>query len=69
MHFPIVADRRSFDDAAALIETFGDQAGIEAAIRADQSRELGNYIHFCRWRQIERMVVLLSAGQAIGTIH
>lgn len=69
MHLPILADRSSFDDAAALIETFGNQAGIEAAIRADQSRERGNHIHFCRWRQIERMVVLLSAGQAIGTIH
>lgn len=69
MNLPMLADRRSYDDAAALIETYGDHAGIEAALRADKSREKGNHIHFCHWRQIERMVVLLSVDQAIGTIH
>ncbi len=69
MHLPILVDRRSYDDAAALIETFGDHAGVEAAERADRSRERGNHIHFCHWRQIERMLVLLSVEQAVGTIH
>lgn len=69
MHLPILVDRQSFDDAAALIETFGEQACIEAALRADQSRERGNHIHFCHWRQIERMVVLLQVDQAMGTVH
>ncbi len=31
MNLPMLADRRSYDDAAALIETHGDHAGIEAA--------------------------------------
>ncbi len=69
MHIPILADRRCYDDAAALIETFGVHAGVEAALRADQSRERGNHIHFCHWRQIERMVILLSVDQAMGTVH
>jgi hypothetical protein len=69
MNLPMLADRRSYDDAATLIELYGDHAGIEAALRADQSRDRGNHIHFCHWRQIERMVVLLSVEQAIGTVH
>jgi hypothetical protein len=69
MHLPILVDRRSYDDAAALIETFGQGAGDEAAQRADRSRERGNHVHFCHWRQIERMVFLLSTDQAMGTIH
>jgi len=69
MQLPILVDRRSYDDAAALIETFGEHAGIEAAMRADRSRERGNHIHFCHWRQIERMLVLLCVDQVMGTIH
>ncbi|HZV19355.1 MAG TPA: hypothetical protein VFF84_11765 [Sphingobium sp.] len=69
MHLPILVDRRSYDDAAALIEIFGDDAGVEAALRADRSRERGNHIHFCHWRQIERMVFLLSLNQTVGTTH
>jgi len=69
MHLPILIDRRSYDDAAALIETFGENAGVEASLRADKSRERGNHIHFCHWRQIERMLVLLAVDQAVGTIH
>ena len=42
---------------------------MEAATRAERSRDLGNVAHFCHWRQIERMILLLSAEEAIGTIH
>jgi len=69
MHLPILVSRRSYDDAAQLIATFGAQAGLEAALRADRSRERGNHTHFCHWRQIERMVVLLSIERTMGTIH
>ena len=38
--------------------------------RADRSRDLGNVIHFCRWREIERMIDALSAtSPADATIH
>lgn len=69
MHLPMLTDRASYDDAAQLILTFGDLAGTEAAQRADRSREEGNHVHFCRWRQIERMVILLSIEQSMGTVH
>ena len=39
------------------------------AALADRSRDLGNHIHFCRWRQIERLIVLMSVGRAVGTVH
>ena len=64
-----LADRSSVDTAQDLIATFGDDAGFEAAARADKSRDLGNHIHFCRWRQIERLIVLMSVERAVGTIH
>jgi hypothetical protein len=62
-------DRREVTDAAELIRAFGEDAGFEAAARADRSRELGNHLHFCRWRQIERLIVLMSVGRAVGTVH
>ena len=69
MHIPYLGDRKSFDDAAELIASFGANAGYEAASRADRSRDLGNHIHFCRWRQIERLIVLMSTQRSIGTVH
>jgi hypothetical protein len=64
VHLP---DRAAAADAAELIARFGIHAASEAAARADRSRELGNVIHFCRWRQIERMIQLLGSGG--HTIH
>lgn len=69
MLMPFVADRRALTDADALIATFGEDAALEAAARADRSRDLGNTRHFCHWRQIERLIPLLAAGQAVGTVH
>ncbi|ANI78709.1 MULTISPECIES: hypothetical protein [Sphingobium] len=69
MQLPYLSDRRSYEDAAELIAAFGDNAGYEAAARADRSRDLGNYIHFCHWRQIERLIVLLTHDAALGTVH
>lgn len=69
MLLPYLSDRASYEDAAELMMRFGDNAGYEAAARADRSRDLGNHIHFCRWRQIERLIVLLSYDQALGTVH
>lgn len=66
VHLP---DRAAAVEAAELIARFGDFAASEAAARADRSRDLGNVVHFCRWRQIERLIVLLSSDQALHTIH
>ena len=64
-----LADRSSVQSAEELIAVYGDTAGSEAAARADRSRDLGNHVHFCRWRQIERLIVLMSARRAVGTVH
>ncbi len=69
MHLPILPNRKSYEDARTLIEVFGEEAGSEAANRADASRDVGNHIHFCHWRQIERMIALLGVDKALGTVH
>ena len=68
-YMPYLRDRAEVKDAAELILMFGEDAGFQAAARADKSRELGNHIHFCRWRQIERLIVLMSVERAVGTVH
>lgn len=69
MTMPYLSDRDSFHDATALIAEFGEHASFEAAARADRYRDLGNHLNFCRWRQIERLVVLMSIDEWIGTVH
>ncbi|OWK31440.1 hypothetical protein [Sphingomonas dokdonensis] len=64
-----LADRHLVTDASSLIRAFGAFAADEAAIRADRSRALGNVVHFCRWRQVERLVRLLATDAPAGTIH
>lgn len=66
---PYVPDRESYEDAVSLIARFGDDAGFEAAARADSSRDRGNVRHFCRWRQIERLIVHLCGRAVEGTVH
>ena len=66
---PYVADRALVADAHDLMTHFGGEAALEAAARADRSRDLGHVVHFCRWRQIERLVALLSEEEASGTVH
>jgi hypothetical protein len=69
MSFPFISGRPALADAAELIERFGDDAGLEAATRADRSRDCGNLVRFCHWRQIERVIVTLTAEEVLGTIH
>lgn len=66
IHLP---DRTAFADADALISRFGDHAASEAARLASRSRALGNVVHFCRWRQIERMIERLASGPGEATRH
>lgn len=69
MLVPYLSSRKSVDDAQDLIFRFGDNAGFEAAARADHSRDVGNHIHFCHWRQIERLIILLAVDEVVGTVH
>ena len=61
--------RVALRDASDLIERYGDDAGFEAAARAERSRDDGNVVRFCHWRQIERVIATLSCDEVIGTIH
>ena len=69
MQLPVFIDSTHYIDAELLISNYGEEAGLEAANRADKSRSLGNHIHYCKWRQVERLCVLLSIDQTIGTVH
>lgn len=69
MDMPFISGRGALADAAQLIDTYGDDAGFEAAARAEDSRDKGNVIRFCHWRQIERVIVTLTAQEVHGTIH
>lgn len=64
-----VSGRPALADAADLIERYGDNAGLEAAVRAERSRDSGNVVRFCHWRQIERVIVTLSSSEVRGSIH
>jgi hypothetical protein len=66
---PHLTGRAAVTDADALIAAFGDDAGFEAASRAERSRDLGNAVKFAHWRQIERLIVLLASGDVVGSVH
>jgi hypothetical protein len=64
-----ISGRGALADAADLIDRFGDDAGYEAASRAEVSRDSGNVVRFCHWRQIERVIATLSSDEVQGTVH
>jgi len=69
MDSPFISGRPALADAAELIDSFGDDAGLEAAVRAERSRDAGNVLRFCHWRQIERVIVTLSSEEVRGSVH
>jgi hypothetical protein len=66
---PHLTDARALADADQLIANFGAEAAAQAAARAERSRDLGNAVRFCHWRQIERLIDLLATDQPVGTVH
>jgi len=66
---PFIQNRHALADASDLIDRYGDDAGFEAAARAERSRDDGNVARFCHWRQIERVIATLSDDEIRGTIH
>ena len=69
MQAMFINGRTALDDAHRLIDSFGDDAGFEAAVLAEQSRSDGNVVRFCHWRQIERVIATLASDEVQGTIH
>lgn len=66
VHLP---DAAAATDAAELIARFGGFAASEAEARATRSRDVGNVIHYCRWRQIQRLIEWLDGGAGEATVH
>ena len=66
---PFIHGRVALADASELIARYGDDAGFEAAARAERSRDDGNVVRFCHWRQIERVIATLSSEEVHGTVH
>ena len=64
-----ILDRATIDGATDLIDGFGMDAAREAESRAAVSRDRGNVHHFCRWRQIGRIVAVLTDDAVRGTVH
>ena len=69
MDSPFINGRLALAEASDLIDQYGDDAGLEAAARAESSRDAGNVLRFCHWRQIERVIAALSCEEVRGTVH
>lgn len=69
MDSPYIHGRLALAEASDLIDRFGDDAGFEAATRAERSRDDGNLLRFCHWRQIERVIATLAEQEVRGTVH
>ncbi len=69
MHIQSVNDRQFINEANSLISIYGDDAIIEAATKADAYRDAGNLVQFCRWRQVERAILMLQLEDIVGEIH
>lgn len=65
----IVADPKTAQAAHELMSMFGEEAACEAAIRADTSRDKGNALGFCHWRQVERLILVLGTQHVHGSVH
>lgn len=66
---PFHMKRIDVSEAETLIANHGIMAAEEARQRARASRDIGNHIDFCRWRQIERYIALTFLEEPIGTVH
>jgi hypothetical protein len=69
MDTPFIHGRLALSDASELMQRYGDDAGFEAAARAERSRDDGNVARFCHWRQIERVIATLSCEEVRGSVH
>ncbi len=57
---PYVVDRALAEAAIALIAQHGDDACYHAAALAEASRDAGNVLKFCRFRQMERLILTMA---------
>lgn len=66
---PFIIDREAALEASRLIADHGPLAAEVATANADLSRDRGNVVSFCRWRQIARLIAFLSETDGEQTRH
>lgn len=66
---PIAVTRETALLATEMLALFGHAAADEARSRARHSRNLGNLVNFCHWREAARLICILSSEPETGTIH
>lgn len=66
---PYVSDRAHVAVAQELIDIYGPLARSEAVARADHSRAQENVIHFCKWREIARLIDMFTDAPPGVTRH
>ena len=66
---PFVTDRAAALDAARLLADHGAGAIGAAAAKANLSRDRGNLVHFCRWRQVAALIAVLDEVEVAQTRH
>jgi hypothetical protein len=64
-----VSGRVAGELATEMMALFGPQAATEAHRRASRSRNLGNALGYCTWRQAERLITQLTATSDQFTVH
>ena len=64
-----IQDRALLNHATELMRRFGPDAEGEAAARASHSRNVGNVIGYCRWKQVGRLIGSLHCMEVRGTVH
>jgi hypothetical protein len=62
-------NRTSADLATEMMALFGSEASGEAARRASHSRNSGNVVGYCAWRQAQRLIIVLGTDVPEGTVH
>lgn len=66
---PFVTERAAALDAARMLAEHGSGAIKAAVAHAALSRDRGNLLHFCRWRQIAALIEILDDGAGLQTRH
>jgi hypothetical protein len=65
----LTVNRASANLATEMMALFGDNASGEAGRRARHSRDLGNVVGYCAWRQAQRLILVLERDLAETTLH
>lgn len=66
---PYLASNIAVAEATALLDQFGNNAVLVAAMRASEARTIGNVARYCHWRQLERLIAVLASDTIFGSVQ